>query len=70
MTETTELLTAGQVAKRLSVSVGWVRDHALGRKRPVLPSVKMGQAVRFKSADIEEFIERCRRFMERGLPLQ
>jgi hypothetical protein len=65
-----ELLTAHQVAKWLNVSTSWVRDHASGRAKPVLPSLKMGQAVRFERGQIKEFVERCRRAMQRGLPLQ
>ena len=55
-----------QVAKRLNVSVSWVQDHASGRCRPILPSFKLGHAVRFKASEIEAFLERCKRATERG----
>jgi predicted DNA-binding transcriptional regulator AlpA len=41
----------------LGVSVAWVLDHSNGRRRPNLPSVKMGKAVRFRPEDIDSFIE-------------
>ena len=56
-----KLLTAGQVADILSVSTAWVYDHA-DRKRPQLPSVRLGKAIRFRPADIEQFIEEMSRF--------
>jgi excisionase family DNA binding protein len=65
-----QLLTARQVAKRLNVSVSWVLAHAAGDRKPALPSLKMGRAVRFRESDLETFLERCRRAMEHGLPLQ
>jgi excisionase family DNA binding protein len=53
------LLTPGQVASRLQVSAAWVRDHAT-RKEPRIPSVKVGKLLRFRPADIEQFIrEQC-----------
>lgn len=52
-----KLLTAGEVAKILNVSAAWVYDHA-GRKRPLIPSVRLGKAVRFREADLREFIEK------------
>lgn len=64
------LRTARQVAARLSVSVAWVLAHAAGTRRPELPSIKMGRSVRFRDADIDAFIERCRRAMIHGLPIQ
>jgi excisionase family DNA binding protein len=50
------LLTAQDVARILRVSVAWVYDHA-DRKRPRLPSVRLGKAVRFRLEDVERFIE-------------
>ena len=38
---TERLMTAPQVAEWLCVSPGWVRDHASGRRRPVLPGVEI-----------------------------
>ncbi len=54
------LLTPKDVAETLAVSVAWVLDHA-SRRRPMLKSVKLGKAVRFRSEDIEEFIRECER---------
>ena len=58
------LLSVSEVAEWLCVSTGWVRDHANARRRPVLPSIKLGQgrraARRFRREDIEQFIQLCR----------
>ena len=40
-----KLLSAEEVARILNVSTAWVYDHA-DRKRPVIPSVRLGKAVR------------------------
>jgi predicted DNA-binding transcriptional regulator AlpA len=63
------LLNARQVADRLNVSIAWVLAHAEGKRKPVLPSVKLGRSVRFLPTDIEAFIEHCRRAMEKGIPI-
>ena len=52
------LLTPKEVGEILGVSRAWVLDHA-SRRRPHLPSVKLGKAVRFRKADVEEFIVEC-----------
>jgi excisionase family DNA binding protein len=52
------LLTPKEVAAILSVSTAWVLDHA-SRRRPHLPSVKLGKAVRFRATDLEQFIQDC-----------
>lgn len=49
------LLTPRQVAQWLGLSDRWVRDHAT-RRMPRIPSVKLGAILRFRPADIEEFI--------------
>lgn len=54
-----KLLTPKTVAEWLDVSVSWVLDHASGRRRPHLTSVKLGKAVRFRREDVERFIEDC-----------
>jgi hypothetical protein len=51
-----QLLTAKQVAEILQVSPGWVRDHA-GRKQPHLKCVHVGDLLRFRPSDVNEFIE-------------
>jgi predicted DNA-binding transcriptional regulator AlpA len=53
------------VAEWLGVSPAWVLDHASGRHRPYLPSVKLGKAVRFRREDVEQFIEDCLRLDQR-----
>ena len=56
------LLTAKELAQDwLGVSVAWVLDHSSGRRAPHLPSVKLGKAVRFRRADVEQFIAECMR---------
>ena len=54
------LLTAEEVAKILNVSAAWVYDHA-DRKRPMVPSVRLGKAVRFRPEDIEQFVREMTR---------
>jgi excisionase family DNA binding protein len=54
------LLTVREVAQWLQVSEAWVRDHA-SRRRPVLPSVKLGKSLRFRREDVEDFIQTCLR---------
>jgi excisionase family DNA binding protein len=55
-----KLLTAEEVARILSVSAAWVYDHA-DRKRPLIPSVRLGKAVRFRPEDLQKFIEEMTR---------
>jgi excisionase family DNA binding protein len=64
------LLKAREVAHRLNVSIPWVLAHASGKHKPVLPSLKLGKAVRFRESDIEAFLETCRRAMMAGRPIQ
>lgn len=49
------LLKPAEVARWLGVSAGWVRDHAT-RRRPRLRAVRLGRLMRFRAADVEEFI--------------
>lgn len=48
-------LTKAEVAGRLRVSEGWVRDHASGRRRPYLPGVKMGKFWKFRLHEVEQW---------------
>jgi predicted DNA-binding transcriptional regulator AlpA len=64
-----KLLTAREVAGILNVSLGWVLDHASGRRLPVLPSIKMGKSVRFREPEIHEFVDMCKRCMSHGIPI-
>jgi excisionase family DNA binding protein len=50
------LLTVPEVADILAVSPAFVRQHASGLRRPAIPSVKLGKAVRFRRAAVEAFI--------------
>jgi predicted DNA-binding transcriptional regulator AlpA len=54
------LLTPKEVAEILAVSPAWVLDHS-SRRRPHLPSVKLGKAVRFRAIDVAQFIHECAR---------
>jgi excisionase family DNA binding protein len=51
-----QLLTVRQVAEWLNVSQSWVRDHAMHRRRPALPSLKLGKSLRFREDQIAEWI--------------
>ena len=57
-----QLLGATEVALWLGVSRAWVFEHANGRRRPYLPSVKLGRSVKFKPSAIEAFIVECERY--------
>ena len=61
-----ELITAAEVARWLNVSRAWVFEHANGRRRPHLPSVKLGKSVRFRPIDVDAFIRECERFCIRA----
>ena len=49
------LLTPREVAERLGVSQRWVRDHAT-RRWPRITAVKLGSLLRFRWADVEDFL--------------
>jgi excisionase family DNA binding protein len=51
------LLNAREVAVRLGVSERWVRDHTT-RRSPRIRGVKLGTLMRYRSADVEEFMEK------------
>jgi hypothetical protein len=55
------LLGVSEVARWLRVSPAWVRSHAAGHRRPTLPSIKMGGALRFRREAVERFIGDCER---------
>jgi predicted DNA-binding transcriptional regulator AlpA len=58
---TTKLLIVPEVARWLAVSRSWVRDHATGRRRPLLPCVKLGKSLRFEPSVLAEWLEALRR---------
>jgi excisionase family DNA binding protein len=55
VTSDERLYSPKQVAARLGVSERWVRDHAT-RRYPRIRAVKLGPLLRFRDADINEFI--------------
>jgi predicted DNA-binding transcriptional regulator AlpA len=57
----TKLLTVLEVARWLAVSPSWVRDHATGRRRPVLPSIKLGKSLRFDPVVVAEWLQALHR---------
>jgi len=61
-----KLLGAKEVAHWLGVSRAWVFEHSNGRRRPFLPSVKLGKSVRYRPVDVDAFIIECERFGRRG----
>jgi excisionase family DNA binding protein len=63
-TKRSPLLTVRQVSEWLNVSPSWVRDHATNRRRPALPSLKLGKSLRFREDQLAEWI---RQLSEQGL---
>jgi predicted DNA-binding transcriptional regulator AlpA len=61
------LIDAVAVAEMLAVSQSWVRDHTprdkgkRSRRRPELPVVRLGGAVRYRPSAIDEFLQRVER---------
>ena len=53
------LLTPQDVARRLQVSVAWVRDHST-RKHPRLPVVRVGGLLRYHPLDLDHWIQDLR----------
>jgi predicted DNA-binding transcriptional regulator AlpA len=52
-----QLLTADDVARWLGVKPSWVRAHANGARRPMIPSIKVGNFLRFRRQDIETWLK-------------
>ena len=50
------LLAPQDVARRLQVSVAWVRDHST-RKQPRLPVVRVGGLLRYHPIDLDHWIQ-------------
>jgi excisionase family DNA binding protein len=55
---TDRLLDAKQIAALLGVPETWVRDQA---RVGAIPHVRLGKYVRFDRADVEAWIETCKR---------
>jgi excisionase family DNA binding protein len=49
-------LTAQEIAESLRVHVSWVYDH-LKRRRPTIPSLRLGGAVRFDPDDVQAWLD-------------
>ena len=64
-----QLVTTKDLAEALRVTEGWVHDHASGRRRPVLPSIKISgvrrPTYRFDPEAIQQWLSR----FGRGLSL-
>ena len=52
------LLTVEEVADWLCVKPAWVRAHANGSRRPIIPSIKIGRSRRFRREDIERWLSK------------
>jgi hypothetical protein len=55
-----ELLTPKQLARELAVSQAWIRDHTSGRRKPLLPHIRLGDRrgqIRFRRADTDAFLK-------------
>ena len=50
------LLRVDEVAQLFGVSAAWVYQHSCGARRPALPSVKLGRAIRFRRESLEQFV--------------
>ena len=55
-------LTPQEVAQWLRVSLGWVRAHASGQRRPHLPSEKFGKYIRFRWGTLKMWRKSMERF--------
>ena len=55
------LLTVHEVAAILKVPVSWVYERTRLRGKERLPHLKMGKYIRFRTAEIEEYLEGLRR---------
>ena len=62
-TEMTEpLMTVGEVAKMLSMSSAWVRQHSDGQRQPTIRSLKMGsKSVRFSRPAVVAWVKTMER---------
>jgi excisionase family DNA binding protein len=53
---TDRLLTAAEIAERLNVPEGWVREST---RSGAMPAVRLGKYWRYDSAKVEAWIEEC-----------
>jgi excisionase family DNA binding protein len=61
-----KLLTVREVAEWLCISETWVREHATGRRRPSLPSIRLGKSLRFDEAAVAQWLRDMAKFSEAG----
>ena len=55
-----QLLTPKELAEELRVSQAWIRDHLSGRRKPLLPCVRLGDRrgqIRFRRSQIDSFLK-------------
>jgi excisionase family DNA binding protein len=55
---TDRLLDAKEIAERLGVPESWVRESA---RSGAIPHLRLGRYVRFDLADVERWLEECKR---------
>jgi len=51
------LLDVGGAATLLGYSHFWVIEHTTGGKQPQLPCIRIGRKIKYRRADLREFIE-------------
>jgi len=56
ITDDSALLDTVQVAQLLQMSCHYVIKHLSGRAKPVIQFTKLGNRLRFRPADVQEFI--------------
>jgi excisionase family DNA binding protein len=60
------LLTAAELAEHLAVPKTWILESA---RSGAMPCVRLGRYVRFDLADVERWLEKCKR-PERSIALR
>ncbi len=55
------LLTVHEVAELLKVPASWVYERTRQRGMPRLPHLKVGKYLRFRTSEVEKFLETLRR---------
>ena len=56
------LMTVHEVAKMLSMSAAWVRQHSDGQRQPTIPSLKLGnKSVRFSRPAVVAWVKTLER---------
>jgi hypothetical protein len=55
-----DLLTPEELTSELKVTKAWLRDHVSGRRKPLLPHIRLGDRrgqIRFRRVDIDAFLK-------------